>query len=190
MLKYLHIFIFLLTHDLTELKQYWEAETLKKKFTWGRIVRYFIFTKTKYLNKYLFWYRLAYFMSRSNNRKIAKTGINLSIKNNLKHGIDISILAEVGIGLNIWHYTGVVISSRAKIGNNFNVSSGVVIGFKNYEQEGNIKIGNNVMIGANSVIFSQNLTIGDNVKIGAMSFINKNIPSNCTVYTEKSNKII
>ncbi|WP_294966386.1 hypothetical protein [uncultured Gilliamella sp.] len=186
MLKYLHIFIFLLTHDLTELKQYWETETLKKKFTWGRIVRRFILKN----NKYLLWYRLAYFMSRSNNKKIVKTGRNLSIKNNLKHGVDISVFAEIGIGLNIWHYTGVVISSRAKIGNNFNVASGVVIGFKNYEQEGNIKIGNNVMIGANSVIFSQNLTIGDNVKIGAMSFINKNIPSNCTVYTEKSNKII
>ena len=68
--------------------------------------------------------------------------------------------------------------------------SGGVIGFKNYEQEGNIKIGHNVMIGANSVIFSQNLTIGNNVKIGAMSYVNKDIPSNCTFYTEKTNKII
>ena len=185
-MKYIYISKFLLTHDLTELKKYWEAEALKKRFTWNRIVRYFIFTKTKYL----FWYRLAYFMSRSNNRKIANTGINLSITNNLKHGIDISILAEVGIGLNIWHYTGVVISSRAKIGNNFNEASGVVIGFKNYELEGNIKIGHNVMIGANSMVFSQNLTIGDNVNIGAMSFVNKNIPDNCTVYTQKTNTII
>lgn len=46
------------------------------------------------------------------------------------------------------------------------------------------------MIGANSVIFSQNLTIGNNVKIGAMSYVNKDIPSNCTFYTEKTNKII
>ena len=186
MLKYLHIFIFLLTHDLTELKQYWAAETLKKEFSWRRIIRYFLKKK----KKYLFWYRLAYFMSRSNNKKIAKTGIKLSDINNLKYGIDISILAEVGIGLNIWHYTGVVITSRAKIGNNLNIASGVVIGLKNYEQEGIIKIGHNVMIGANSVIFSQNLTIGDNVKIGAISFINKDIPSNCTVYTEKTNKSI
>ena len=186
MFKYLHIFNFLLTHDLTNLKACWGAEILKKDFTWIRIVRHFILKN----NKYLLWYRLAYFMSRSNNKKIAKTGRKLSIKNNLKHGVDISIFAEIGIGLNIWHFTGIVISSRANIGNNFNVASGVVIGFKNYEQEGIIKIGHNVMIGVNSFIFSQNLTIGDNVKIGAMSFINKDLPSNCTVYTEKTNKII
>jgi len=81
-------------------------------------------------------------------------------------------LPKIGIGLNIWHYTGIVISSRAKIRNNFNVVSGVVIGFKNYQQEGNIKIGHNVMIGANRVIFCQNLTSGDNVIIGAKSCIN------------------
>lgn len=68
--------------------------------------------------------------------------------------------------------------------------SGVVVGFKNYEEEGDIKIGHNVMIGANSVIFCQNLTIGDNIKIGAMSYVNKDIPNNCTFYTEKTNKII
>ena len=99
-------------------------------------------------------------------------------------------LPKIGIGLNIWHYTGIVISLRAKIRNNFNVASGVVIGFKNYKEEGNLKIGHNVMIGANSVIFSQNITIGDNVKIGAMSYVNKDLPSNCTFYTEKTNKII
>jgi acetyltransferase-like isoleucine patch superfamily enzyme len=41
-----------------------------------------------------------------------------------------------------------------------------------------VKIGNNVQIGANSVI-APGVTIGDNVIIGALSFVNKNIPSNC-----------
>ncbi|MCZ4058266.1 hypothetical protein O3W44_02860 [Pantoea sp. LMR881] len=31
-----------------------------------------------------------------------------------------------------------------------------------------------------------NLTIGNNVTIGAMTFINKNIPDNTVVYTEKN----
>lgn len=41
-----------------------------------------------------------------------------------------------------------------------------------------VKIGNNVQIGANSVI-APGVTIGDNVIIGALSFVNKDIPSNC-----------
>ena len=45
-------------------------------------------------------------------------------------------------------------------------------------------------IGANSVILGGEITIGNNVNIGAMSFVNKNIPDNCTVYTQKTNTII
>lgn len=41
-----------------------------------------------------------------------------------------------------------------------------------------VKIGNNVQIGANSVI-APGVTVGDNVIIGALSFVNKDIPSNC-----------
>ncbi|WP_338030655.1 serine acetyltransferase [Erwinia endophytica] len=37
---------------------------------------------------------------------------------------------------------------------------------------------------------SENIKIGNNVTIGAMSFINKNIPDNCTVFTEKINRTI
>lgn len=41
-----------------------------------------------------------------------------------------------------------------------------------------VKIGSNVQIGANSVI-APGVTIGDNVIIGALSFVNRDIPSNC-----------
>lgn len=53
-----------------------------------------------------------------------------------------------------------------------------------------IIIGNNTKILTGSCIIGESLIIGDNVTIGAMSFINKDLPSNCTVYTEKTNKII
>ncbi|MCO6546122.1 MAG: hypothetical protein J6564_10000 [Gilliamella sp.] len=53
-----------------------------------------------------------------------------------------------------------------------------------------IIIGDNVSIGANSVILGGKIKIGNNVKIGAMSFVNKDIPDNCTVYTQKTNTII
>ncbi|MCO6551479.1 MAG: hypothetical protein J6563_00695 [Gilliamella sp.] len=53
-----------------------------------------------------------------------------------------------------------------------------------------IIIGDNVSIGASSVILGGKIKIGNNVKIGAMSFVNKDIPDNCTVYTQKTATII
>lgn len=182
-MKYFYIILFLITHDLTELKNCWEVEFIGREFKWRRLFRR-VKNKT---NRYIFWYRLSYFMSRSNNASIANAGRKLATLNNLKYNIDISILANIGIGLNIWHTVGIVITSRAKIGKNFNIASGVVIGFKDYKKNGSIEIGHNVTIGTNSVIFGDNLKIGNNVHIGAMSFINKNIYDNHTVYTKKEN---
>ncbi|VAL22885.1 bifunctional N-acetylglucosamine-1-phosphate uridyltransferase/glucosamine-1-phosphate acetyltransferase [Enterobacter hormaechei] len=52
-----------------------------------------------------------------------------------------------------------------------------------------ILIGDNVSVGAGSCIIANSIVIGSNVDIGAMSFINKDIPSNCIVYTKKTNEI-
>lgn len=41
-------------------------------------------------------------------------------------------------------------------------------------------IGDNVSIFVNTVIIGD-ITIGDNVTIGACSFVNKNVPPDCTV---------
>jgi acetyltransferase-like isoleucine patch superfamily enzyme len=46
-------------------------------------------------------------------------------------------------------------------------------------------IGDNVDIGACTCIVGITHVIGDNVKIGAMSFVNQDIPSNCTCITKK-----
>lgn len=51
-------------------------------------------------------------------------------------------------------------------------------------------MGDNVYIGSNSVILGGEIKIGNNVKIGVMSFVNKDIPDNCTVYTQKIDTII
>ena len=46
-------------------------------------------------------------------------------------------------------------------------------------------IGNNVYIAKGSIVMG-GITIGNNVTIGAMSFINRDIPDNTVVYTEKN----
>ena len=53
-----------------------------------------------------------------------------------------------------------------------------------------IIMGDKVYIGANSIILGGEIKIDNNVKIGAMSFVNNDIPDNCTVYTQKINTII
>lgn len=48
-------------------------------------------------------------------------------------------------------------------------------------KKGKVTIGKNTMIGAHSTVMP-GITIGDNVIIGAYTFVNKDIPSNCTAY--------
>lgn len=79
------------------------------------------------------------------------------------------------------------------IGNNVEITRGVVIITHDYAwsvikqvtgeiigNRGKVTIGNNVFIGMNTVIL-KGVTIGDNVIIGANTLVNKNIPSNSVV---------
>ncbi|ELY3759136.1 serine acetyltransferase [Cronobacter universalis] len=65
-----------------------------------------------------------------------------------------------------------------------------VIGNSGKGGAGKIIIGDNFYLGSNSCVIGDALSIGDNVTVGAMSFINKDIPDNCQVYTRKSNEIV
>ena len=175
-----------MNHDLTLLKKHWEIEFLKKEFKWLRLIK----KLKKRANNYMFWYRLAYFMYRNGDHQQRKVAKKINEILNIKHSVDIPVKAAVGIGFNIWHLVGIVITERAEIGENLQIGSGVVIGYKDYEASGYIRVGDNVTIGTNSVLIGQHLKIGDNVTVGAMSFINKNIQDNCIVYTKKTNEII
>jgi len=81
-----------------------------------------------------------------------------------------------GAGLCIVHYGTIVVSSKAKIGENCRIHPSTSIG----EYNGTPKIGNNVYIGPGAKIFG-NITIGNNVAIGANAVVNNDIPDNVTV---------
>lgn len=98
--------------------------------------------------------------------------------------------AKIDTGLKIAHYNGIVICAEVVIGKNLHIRQNTTIGIKTQENINTILIGDNVDIGANSCIIGDNLKIGDNVIIGAMSFVNNDIPSNCTYITKKNNNII
>ncbi|WP_434043194.1 MULTISPECIES: serine O-acetyltransferase [Sorangium] len=74
---------------------------------------------------------------------------------------------------------GVVIHSRAVIGDNCLVSQNVTIG-RNFGSQGVPRIGNDVYVGTGSVVFGD-ISVGDNVIIGANSVVNKDVPSNTVV---------
>lgn len=183
-MKYFHIIKFLLTHDLTELKKYWEVEFIHKEFRWRRLLRKVAQGK----NPYFALWRMCKEVHTNGNKKQRKAAIMINDKLTSKYSVDISLQTEIGINFMIMHYMGIAICNTAKIGCDVVIRQNTTIGQRNTGDR--ISIGDKVNIGANSCILASNNKIGNNVIIGAMSFINKDIPDNCTVYTEKTNKII
>lgn len=74
---------------------------------------------------------------------------------------------------------GVVIHSRAEIGERVIIGQGVTIGRKISPNDCPV-IGNDVYISAGSRVLG-NIVVGNNVIIGANSVVIENVPSNCIV---------
>jgi serine O-acetyltransferase len=96
-------------------------------------------------------------------------------------GIEIPREADIGEGLYIGHYGGIIISPDTKIGRNANISHQVTIGVSGQgEKRGGPTIGDNVYIAPGAKIFGK-IKIGNNVKIGANAVVYKDIPDNAIV---------
>ena len=93
-------------------------------------------------------------------------------------GIQVPVETQIGYGFRILHFGTIVINPEAKIGNNFTIAQGVLIGGAEGKKRGFPTIGNNVMCCANSVIIG-NVHIGDNVMIAPGAFVNFDVPDNC-----------
>ncbi|NJD85907.1 serine acetyltransferase [Candidatus Erwinia dacicola] len=174
------------SEELSHLKKCLQREVMvsEKPFSWSKTIHKAIKCPDR---RFYFWWRIANYLYRDGVAKKLAIRINRNLRN--KYGLDIKLGAVIGEGLSISHYVGIVIADCCTIGKNFYIKQNVTIGVKHNDQQGKIYIGDNVNIGANSCIIGNNLYIGDNVTVGAMSFINKHIPVNCTVYTPKSENI-
>lgn len=67
-------------------------------------------------------------------------------------GIQIPAGTQIGAGLRISHFGNIVINPGAKIGKNFSIAQGALIGSAAGKNPGVPVIGNNVIMSANSII--------------------------------------
>lgn len=169
-----------------EMKRLLSEDVLKgrKNFSWRRILLRCLRDPQ---NKYVVWWRIANCLFLQGGKTKTKLARKINRRLISKYNTEIMLGASIDGGLRVYHFNGAVINSGVAIGKNFRIGQNTTIGEK--RKIVRITIGDNVEIGANSCIIADNLTIGDNVIIGAMSFINKDVPSNCTVYTQKNNVI-
>lgn len=78
----------------------------------------------------------------------------------------------------------IIINPKTVIGDNINISTGVVIGQINTgKKKGCPTIGNEVWIGDNSIIVG-NIKVGNNVLIAPNSYVNFDVPDNSIVIRE------
>ena len=96
-------------------------------------------------------------------------------------GISIPFRTDVGRGLYIGHFGGIVVHEKTTIGKNCNISQGATIGQANRgRNKGYPTIGDNVFIGPGARIFGA-IRIGNNVAVGANCVVAKDVPDNAVV---------
>lgn len=127
--------------------------------------------------RYMMWHRIAASMKIKNKVLYFLPWIILS-RLKYKYGYDIPAETLISGGFYIGHFGGIVISPKAVIGKNCNISQGVTIGFNaRGKKKGYPVIGNCVYIAPGAKIIG-NITIGDNVAIGANAVVIDDIPDN------------
>jgi serine O-acetyltransferase len=94
-------------------------------------------------------------------------------------GISIPAEAEIGKGLRIHHFGGVILHSHVKMGDHCTLYHEVTLGDKGGSGEPPT-VGDNVLIGAGAKILGA-ITIGNNVIIGANAVVIESVPDNAIV---------
>lgn len=94
-------------------------------------------------------------------------------------GISLPASAEIGKGFYIGHFSGIILHSQAKLGENCSIGPGVVIGTRGGGNLGVPILGDNVYVGVGAKILG-GIKIGNNVKIGANAVVLTDIPDGAT----------
>ena len=135
------------------------------------------FRFTYYLRK------VAYYAPRRRSPAIFAYVYNRILLNHyrFKYGFDISPNTDIGPGLYIGHFGGVVISPYAVLGSNVNIAHGVTIGATSRGlRKGAPTLENRVWVGAHAIIVGK-VTIGSDALIAPGAYVNFDVPSNAVV---------
>lgn len=97
-----------------------------------------------------------------------------------RYGIDISPTTQIGPGLYIGHFGGIVISPNAVLGSNVNIAQGVTIGATSRGKIGTPVVNDRVWIGAHAILVGK-ITIDEDALIGPGSYVNFHVPSHAVV---------
>jgi serine O-acetyltransferase len=93
-------------------------------------------------------------------------------------GIVLPFTAEIGKGLYIGHFGGIILSTKTRMGDYCNISQGVTIGQAGRDGKQYVPIiGNRVYIGPGAKLFGK-ITVGNNVAIGANAVVTMDLPEN------------
>lgn len=105
-------------------------------------------------------------------------------------GIELPRRARIGPGLFIAHFGGVVVSERAVIGANCNLSQQITIGVGGKgARAGAPVIGDDVFIAPGARVFGA-IRIGNNAAIGANAVVYKDVPDNAVVVLDPGFSIV
>lgn len=97
-----------------------------------------------------------------------------------RFGIQIPPSTMIGDGLRIVHFGTIVVNPNTKIGKNFTIAPGCLIGNAQEKRSGVPIIGDNVCMNANSIVVG-GVTVGNNVLIAPGAFVNFDVPDNSIV---------
>jgi serine O-acetyltransferase len=92
-------------------------------------------------------------------------------------GISIPAQAQIGKGLRIHHFGGIIMHSETIIGEGCTIYHGVTLGDRG-GWGGAPRVGNHVMIGAGAKILG-GVTVGDDCRIGANAVVTTSVPPRC-----------
>lgn len=95
-------------------------------------------------------------------------------------GIQIPVGTQIGPGFRISHFGNIVVNPEAKIGKNFSIAQGALIGSAAGKHPGSPIIGDNVIMSANSVVVG-GVNIGDYTMIAPGAFVNFDVPAHSIV---------
>lgn len=106
----------------------------------------------------------------------------LAFATQLVTGVELQSGAQIGPGLYVGHWGGIVVSSKARIGARCNLSQGVTLGVAKGPDGrwGAPVLGERVYVGPGAKIFGP-IRIGNDVAIGANAVVNRDVPDGVSV---------